>query len=590
MADEVARLVAVMETQLRGFTKGMEQASREADRRFGQMERRMTQTERRFQGGFAALGGLATRFLSVAAITAFTRSLINTADRLADTAAQIGITTQQLQEFQYAARATGGNAEQMANALGLLNDRLGDAAKGEGELAELMREFNIPMGDAVQVLNDFADVTQKVATQSDKARIATALFGRAGKDNITFLEQGSQGLSDLAAEAHKLNQVWDAETLARLDGMNESLNNLSAAFTSIAAGPIAAFAQGLADIFNYLNGPDSLITKLDTLGKVIYNITPGGIAQRVTTGRFPFHANDGRGGQAPTDPLALSANDLAALAQGTPGRAAVPAKPGGRKITEDEKRRKALEFMGLPDLGSQDFWNDLQEISERELTGWSEYMRRLQSGAPVIDAVNWARGAAANDGAVAGPVQLPDAQIGIGDAIADSADVAIDEFDRVFTEFQQAGVDSVYALEDAFLRFAETGKLSIASLAQAILMEFTQAAIRDSITGPLMGLFDGRASGGPVKAGQPYIVGEKRPELFVPDTNGTILPRIPTPHSRAGGGSIVISQTFSFDGAVGLDGVHQIAQQHAAAASVAVTKAIRQAFPGMMVTAQKRNF
>lgn len=33
-----------------------------------------------------------------------------------------------------------------------------------------------------------------------------------------------------------------------------------------------------------------------------------------------------------------------------------------------------------------------------------------------------------------------------------------------------------------------------------------------------------REKGGPVTAGQPYIVGEKRPELFIPDRSGTILP------------------------------------------------------------------
>lgn len=40
--------------------------------------------------------------------------------------------------------------------------------------------------------------------------------------------------------------------------------------------------------------------------------------------------------------------------------------------------------------------------------------------------------------------------------------------------------------------------------------------------GILGGLF--RANGGPVKAGKPYIVGERQPELFVPRTSGTILP------------------------------------------------------------------
>jgi len=36
-----------------------------------------------------------------------------------------------------------------------------------------------------------------------------------------------------------------------------------------------------------------------------------------------------------------------------------------------------------------------------------------------------------------------------------------------------------------------------------------------------------RAAGGPVTAGQPYIVGEHRPELFVPNTNGVIVPQVP---------------------------------------------------------------
>lgn len=47
-----------------------------------------------------------------------------------------------------------------------------------------------------------------------------------------------------------------------------------------------------------------------------------------------------------------------------------------------------------------------------------------------------------------------------------------------------------------------------------------------------------RESGGPVEAGRPYVVGEKRPELFVPRTSGFILPRVPSPDlpNLSGGG------------------------------------------------------
>jgi len=47
-----------------------------------------------------------------------------------------------------------------------------------------------------------------------------------------------------------------------------------------------------------------------------------------------------------------------------------------------------------------------------------------------------------------------------------------------------------------------------------------------------------RATGGPVRAGMPYIVGEKRAELFVPDQNGTILPHVPR---GSGGGATSMS-------------------------------------------------
>jgi hypothetical protein len=37
-----------------------------------------------------------------------------------------------------------------------------------------------------------------------------------------------------------------------------------------------------------------------------------------------------------------------------------------------------------------------------------------------------------------------------------------------------------------------------------------------------------REFGGPVSKGRAYIVGERRPELFVPNTNGVILPQLPS--------------------------------------------------------------
>lgn len=59
-----------------------------------------------------------------------------------------------------------------------------------------------------------------------------------------------------------------------------------------------------------------------------------------------------------------------------------------------------------------------------------------------------------------------------------------------------------------------------------------------------------RAEGGAVTAGQPYIVGEKRPELFVPNSNGTIIPSVP---NGVGGGVNISFSNFSVTGQRDLD-------------------------------------
>lgn len=50
----------------------------------------------------------------------------------------------------------------------------------------------------------------------------------------------------------------------------------------------------------------------------------------------------------------------------------------------------------------------------------------------------------------------------------------------------------------------------------------------------------GRAVGGPVQAGRSYIVGEHRPEVFVPQQSGRIMPRVPQGWGRGGGGTTTL--------------------------------------------------
>jgi TP901 family phage tail tape measure protein len=59
----------------------------------------------------------------------------------------------------------------------------------------------------------------------------------------------------------------------------------------------------------------------------------------------------------------------------------------------------------------------------------------------------------------------------------------------------------------------------------------------------------GRATGGPVRAGQPYIVGERRRELFVPGMDGAIIPRVARP--ATGGSGVTIHAPVTINAAGG---------------------------------------
>jgi len=76
--------------------------------------------------------------------------------------------------------------------------------------------------------------------------------------------------------------------------------------------------------------------------------------------------------------------------------------------------------------------------------------------------------------------------------------------------------------------------LGIASAAIAVAAGMTQVAAIDSQQ------YQAREFGGPVTAGQSYIVGEKRPELFTPGASGTITPYVP----QGGGGTTSITQVI----------------------------------------------
>lgn len=97
---------------------------------------------------------------------------------------------------------------------------------------------------------------------------------------------------------------------------------------------------------------------------------------------------------------------------------------------------------------------------------------------------------------------------------------------------------------------------------------------------PLAALFGGfRASGGPVQAGKAYVVGEKRPELFVPGQSGSIVPRVP---DMSGASARMMSATSRISleaGAIQINGSGLDQMQMTAAIADALDRYDRKSLP-----------
>lgn len=102
----------------------------------------------------------------------------------------------------------------------------------------------------------------------------------------------------------------------------------------------------------------------------------------------------------------------------------------------------------------------------------------------------------------------------------------------------QKAVDNGFQkMSDTLDEFVETGKLNFADLARSIILDITKMIAKmlifKAIEAGLNALFPGlgstvmagaRANGGPVGKNKPYLVGEKGPELFVPNSAGNVVP------------------------------------------------------------------
>ena len=218
--------------------------------------------------GFDKLGGAAAAFLSVAAIQQLgvaVRDAANKLGDLKDASEAIGITTDALQELQYAAQLSGVSADVLQGSLQKLTKNLGDAAMGGTSAKKSLDELGLSGSELStipldQALAKIADKLAAVENPAQRATLATDLFGKSGLAMVNMLADGSAGLEAMAAEAQSLGVVINrdviynaAEAADKLDAMSMVVSaNLTAALVNLMPFVIDA-AQGIASLTKAVN-------------------------------------------------------------------------------------------------------------------------------------------------------------------------------------------------------------------------------------------------------------------------------------------------------------------------------------------------
>ena len=114
----------------------------------------------------------------------------------------------------------------------------------------------------------------------------------------------------------------------------------------------------------------------------------------------------------------------------------------------------------------------------------------------------------------------------------------------------EAGNLIAQGFEDAILSGQKLGEVVRSLGRDLVRLVFSQLVTKPlaaGIGGAIKSAFlPGRAAGGPVSSGSPYVVGEKGPELFVPHASGTIVPNNRMGSSGGGGaGSVTVNYNIA---------------------------------------------
>lgn len=241
------------------------------------------------QGMVNKLGGInanVAAFVGVAAgaVTALgkmTISTAKTADNILTMSSTTGLSTDALQEFEYASELVDVSLDTLTGSMTKMIRSMNSARDGTKTAKEAYEKLHIQikngdgtLRDANEVFYETIDALGKVKNETERDAISMQIFGKSARDLNPLIEAGSGRLRELAEEAHNMGYVMSEETLGKFGLLDDAMQRMSKQTEALKNSLALALLPILTALFTAISQiPVPVLQTLIILGTVILTIT-----------------------------------------------------------------------------------------------------------------------------------------------------------------------------------------------------------------------------------------------------------------------------------------------------------------------------
>lgn len=281
--------LAKMQNQLNGYDKSMQSASKSstslADVANGLTSAMGVSLPPAMQSAISKLDGVSASAGAAVGVVAslavglgkLTMDTAKTADNLLTLSSTTGLSTDALQEYEYAAELVDVSSDTMQGALTKMVKSMSSAKDGTGDAAEAYKELGIKVTDSHGALKDAntvfyqaIDALGKVKSGTERDALAMSIFGKSAQELNPLIDAGSEKLKELGVEAHNVGYVMDSETVNSFGKLDDSTqrwtNKIDAVKMKLAEGLLPVLT-GITDALNSI--PTPILTAIAIAGGVI---------------------------------------------------------------------------------------------------------------------------------------------------------------------------------------------------------------------------------------------------------------------------------------------------------------------------------